>query len=356
MGDADQSSGKSVSLDIRCEVEVKDVEEIAGFIALLQEMLGLAAIPNAEHLRSIVIAPKGKLPETVKAIIQQAGAGNNTYQPGTYRTQGIAFPTEREGQMECWIVLDESIIRGLTRDAYRPFETVSTLLEELLHVWVYSTLWEAQRASPASSKALISNDALWSFCGNVHNEYMANRRKSYLFATLPLYAVEGGYAPGLVKYPDPLGPIIESSKAAIVSIIVKAGSGQIPISESWIQLLNGLYRRIVEPLCREAAKREGCLDAQREGNIGPEEQLEEQAPTAASSRFYALHVAPYWQRLHVELERSYETFSSQPGETLTALDTMRDVLQEFLSHLGVRVDLEKQCAYFDGTVALSLKE
>src|SRR5258706_11937772 len=149
MGAPDSSAtGPQWSLEFQCDVVT---DEAARFGVLVQEMAVLAAIPNPQHLRRIVVVPEGQLPAAVNAIISQGDPGKAMYKTGNYSPDGVAVPTERDGQLACEIVFDERVVQGLSSPGYPPFDSVSTVLEELLHIWVYSGLWNVEKSSPPGS-------------------------------------------------------------------------------------------------------------------------------------------------------------------------------------------------------------
>jgi hypothetical protein len=355
MGTPDSSAaGAQWSLEFQCPVVT---DEAARFGVLVQEMAVLAAIPNPEHLRRIVVVPEGQLPAAVNAIQSQGASSKAVYKPGEYAPKGVVVPAERNGQLACEIVFDERVLQGLSSPGYPPNDTVSTVLEELLHIWVYSSVWNMEKSSPPGSSWIAGNE-VQVVCMNAHGEYMANRRKSFLYASRPLFAVEGGFITAYIVYPEPLGPVLENARTHLVSIITKAAGGTLSNADGWDQLLTCVYREVVEPLCRESAKREGCVDARETGSPNTDEEIGAREPSTSTSRFFRVHVAPYWARMHAELERSYTTFDTHPLETLAALASLRAVLDEFLAHLGVTyraLPNGQIYAYFDGTRALSLR-
>ena len=337
----------NLSINTMCDLPPASLE---GFCRLLQELLPLARIPHVEHLGGILLIGDGQMGDTVNTV---AGQGDQSdlcaYTPSaTWRATATAVPVVRDGRLACVVLLEESLVRSLTPDNYRVYPTNSSLLEELLHVRVYSGLWAHLQEGDDSLPELRLGEGPLAACMNALGEYLANRWKANLLSTLPLTAVEGGYAPVTVQYPDALGPLLDDAGERIMDLVLAVASGAKPFKEGWQELLQIVYRGVLEPLARECA----CRDGNTLGDVPIHE------PDVEQSRFYQRCVAPYADEWRQALRRAADAFDTNPREAVAALIAMRETLNRFLSRVGVeykpRPNAQSHVMFY-GWTALTLR-
>ncbi len=95
------------------------------------------------------------------------------------------------------------------------------------------------------------------------------------------------------------------------------------MGDAWPKLLQVVYREIFEPLAREAAF---------QAAIPTDADIPHPPRDASESWFYRQGVAPYWDQVRIQLERS---FNKNLEKEDTALNNMVDILEAFLREMGV---------------------
>ena len=58
-------------------------------------------------------------------------------------------------------------------------------------------------------------------------------------------------------------------------------------------------------------------------------------PDASQSWFYTQHVASYWDSMYDNLRQAFDSFDTNPQETVALLADMKETLVQFLLHVGV---------------------
>jgi len=333
-----------LTIDPRCALSP---DNIAGFAALLQDLLPLAQIPDLAYLGEIKVIPDGQTEAEVNALFVGSRNQTSPYVAGPSRASAIAVPIERDSSERlCYILLEEQDLQGITPKRYHPMETVSSLLEELLHTRVYSTQWRLRPSLLPDDGATTCVQQLRALCARARDEYLVGRWKAGLFSTLPLRDYEDGLAPALIIYPVPLGPMLDNAAGELADIVTGAADGFVSIDAGWTALLHALYRGVLEPLTREAAFQ-----------AGNSEPVSAPKPRADQSWFYQDYVRPFWERFRAQLEHSFAAFASEPAEADAILDQMRTTVDEFLALLGVRHRRARgnRCRIsFDGAAVLDL--
>lgn len=337
----------NLSINTLCDLPPASLE---GFCRLLQELLPLARIPQVEHLGGILLIGDGQMGDTVNAVVGQGDqSGLRAYTPSAMgRANATAVPVVRDGRLACFVLLEENLVRPLTPDNYRVYPTNSSLLEELLHVRVYSGLWAPLQAGDGSLPELRLREGPLAACMNALGEYLANRWKANLLSTLPLTAVEGGYAPVTVQYPDALGPLLDDAGERIMDLVLAVAGGAKPFDVGWQELLQIVYRGVLEPLARECAYRDG----------NALEEVPVREPGAEQSRFYERCAAPCADEWRQALRRAADAFDTNTRQALAALIAMQETLLRFLSRVGVEFKLlpsGQSHVMFYGWTALALR-
>lgn len=296
---------------------------LEGFRLLLQRLISFANIPDLAHLGGILIVKEDGIADIVNALLQHDDDSAVPYTP-SHEMKGAAVPVMRDGNLHCFILIAESEVRPLSPERYLVNPVNSTLLEELFHVRVYSGLLPSIAASTLM-RGVGSQDVLLTLCTDALGEYLTNRWKTHLLSSYPLTAVDGGYSPIALYYPEALGMTLDQAGANIRSIITQVSNHTKPYDQGWLELLSTIYRGVIEPLARERAYRDGTA-------------LESPPvidPPVETSQFYTQDVRPYWDDLLRAMRHAADTFDADPQERIAVVVSMRDTLLGFLNHLGV---------------------
>jgi hypothetical protein len=243
----------NIDLKVFCSVETSRLEAFATLLRELSSVVGSHALVS---LKTVFVVEGDQLPATVNALIEAVG-GSGSYTPSPdYLPEGVAVPLENEGTLLSAIVVSRALVEPLSSEHNHYFETVSTLLEELLHVWVYGTAWQRRGYVQHRRSDLLACDAdLLTVASQLCDEYVVIRRKAHLMATLPLVEVEGGAGFSTVElaYGGSIIDIFTKGASEIRSTLRDASRGLVPASDSWSKLVGLLYRAVLEPLARNAA-------------------------------------------------------------------------------------------------------
>lgn len=299
----------SIGLQVHCDVPQ---EKLSILVELLEEFLPDASIPNLEHLQGILVVPDA----SKDALINEL-QGN---EPGTYisgdMSRACAVPLQKGASLQCFIIFSESFTREI--DPRNPYAAhiVLTVFEELLHIRLYSTLWE-QKGILYPPSDLVCTTHLLEMCSNFRDEYIVNRWKYEYFMS---QAESAGPDTPFSIANFPLIDRLDQAEGKLSSIVFAVTSAQMSIGDAWLSLLRCTYRDIFELLARYAAP----LAA-----IGPERI--ENLIDLSKSPFYQRSVASYWQPIQRELERS---FTSNLTEAHDALENIVTTMRAFLASIG----------------------
>src|SRR4051812_23618356 len=120
-----------------CQISNEKLHVLA---KLFNDFLPDATIPNLEHLQGILIVPDSSKNAVVNNLLHM-GNEQGTYTAGTM-SHACAVPVQTDTELRCFIVLDESFVQHIDPRELNDAEVVVTLLEELFHIRLYSTLWQ----------------------------------------------------------------------------------------------------------------------------------------------------------------------------------------------------------------------
>ena len=292
-------------------------EQLDILSALLAAFVPEAGIPNPTHLQGVFVVADSAMEQAVASLVQQGR------HQGNYAIRSVAractVPIETAAALKCYIVLAESLVNRL--HVRNPFSTniFLPLLKELLHVQLYSTLWQRHGFLLPPSDVACTAD-LFRLCAGFHDEYIVNRWKYELLTTKLPMTPEG--KPDTLKLGAlPLVSGLEQAHTALFAILHEAVTKTLPADEAWVQLLTCLDTQIFALLARYAAP----LAALGRNTVA--------APMNFSRNpFYQQYVASYWEQIQLELERSY---GSHLQETPAALHHLVEIMLAFLANLGV---------------------
>ncbi|MFZ6029874.1 MAG: hypothetical protein ACOYYS_19340 [Chloroflexota bacterium] len=312
------STSINVQLNIVCQLSS---EKVGALEALVRELLALV---NPETLRYVLIVPDNEFETAVNNIIEMATDQRNSYKHKISNpARAIAIPVEIGEELNCFVVIGESILQNIEPDHYHPYELVSSLLEEFLHVWYFTITWKRRGYVQHRQGGLDAcTAALFTIADQMQSEYVVNRKKAYLAGTNHLFEVERGgeLVTGQFRYGDSVSKRLDNAIKSLGKTVIGAATKEITISDAWLCLVNDLYRDILEPLARDAAFRTGTTD----------EHLTEKE--ALESKFYKDHFDVHWRKIRSELQR---TMNSELKEADLALDEIVKTLRIFLECIGV---------------------
>src|SRR5437667_1956711 len=117
-------------------------EKLETLLVLLNAFLPQADIPNLDHLQGVYICADHQKEQVINTMLRM-GKNTGTYEAGT-ETDAFAVPIETDTELWCFVVFTQSFANKITSQNPFAAEIVLPLLEELLHVRLYSLLWQEQ--------------------------------------------------------------------------------------------------------------------------------------------------------------------------------------------------------------------
>jgi len=323
------------SLNILANIDKSRVE---AFSVLLQEHISLIGAEKISSLKSIFVVDDDQVSQTINSILQTAGV-SRSYSPNPNNpAKATAVPVENGETFSSFIVISKQHLQNLSLDSYHHSETVLALLEELLHVWVYTTTWQRRGfLLPSENERNGCENDIFIIASQMCDEYVVIRKKAELISTLPLIEVKTETAhvltTGKIRYGGDIVQDITQSEIALEKTIIEAASGQMEIADAWRFILGIIYRKLFEPLSRNSA----YCDAISENRL-PDEPLRD-------INFYQELIADRWGKIHKGLKRVY---NSDLDDTEIVLDEIIFEITSFLEEVGVKYrNLEENQCWVD---------
>ena len=321
------------TIPIRTNCHVSN-ESLNVFQALVQELLPLASISDRRHLKEIRVVRDEDVARTVNALIKQGLHPTTGYSPDENSGHAVVVPLETEHSLNCFIVFSKTFVENVDRTFHHPYNVVSTLLEELIHVGMHSATWQRRGYIMPRTERSAQRDLLV-VCSMGVDEYYAARKKVAILGSVPLAQTEDGLSVIHLAHPS-LEPFLSKAGRDLREIVRDATNGILVDKDAWDYVINTMHRGVFDPLARDAGM--------RAGSAAPNEQPPH---TARQSQFYRNHFASYWQQIKSQLER---IFDSNFTEMESALDEMVVTTTTFLQHIGIRYIAED-----DGTYSFSFE-
>jgi len=284
------------------------------FDNLFGELLPIASIPDMTHLQRVIFVADGAMESTVNETLREQKKDAGTYVMGSHVPEATAVPLEIDNNLDCRIIINANQVHLLDPKRYHPFQLVSSLLEELFHVRIYSTAWKHRGyIYPPLSLPQQERD-IFKLCTQLHDEHMVARWKTVVMGSVPLVDVEGGLSIAYPMYGNLVAPMLENASISLKKTI-RSGLG----SFEKAQLLLIVYRGIFEPLARNAGFQSAT----------PKEELPvENNP--GKSAFFQEHVVSFWEQIDKQLERS---FKSSLVDMDDAVNEIVKVISTFLDYV-----------------------
>jgi len=282
-----------ITINLLCDIELNKIEL---FKTILSEHISFIGEESIASLKGIFITEDKNVASTVNTIIKSVEPAGN-YSP---REQSDSFavtvPVEINGALNCFIVMGKKYFTDITPEFNHPFNTISMLLEELLHVKIYSLLWNKRGYIQYINKGFgtCKSDIL-SIASSLMDEYLVSRMKSKILSSCNSFQLESGkdLTGGKLSYGGNVFKRIKTAGIEFKQIVESLKKESVSIPEAWGHITRNLYRNIFEPLSRNA----GFCDENQESC--DDEQLK-------SIRMFIDLINDYWKDIHERLKTLYE--------------------------------------------------
>ncbi len=174
------------------------------------------------------------------------GKNKGTYVAKT-ETNAFAVPVETDTTPGCVIVFTEGFVNQISEQNPYSAEIVLPLFEELLHVRLYSSLWQEQGFLYPTHDSVCTTD-LFKVCMGFHDEYIVNRWK-YEIVSTQMTITQRGFT--LANFP--LISELEQAQITLFALIHEAAAKNLPAYEAWLKLRICIYRNVFALLARYEA-------------------------------------------------------------------------------------------------------
>ena len=147
-------------------------EKMAVFLRMLRRFLPFSCPTNTEQsaLSRISIVPDAELERAVNDIAMLAGKPG-TYRVGTTLPPAVTVPIEDEAGVTCIVVVAVSLLATINSEEFSA-DVISTVLEELLHIRLYSAAWQRRRWIEQPPGVYGCKLDLVRLCSGFHDEYV----------------------------------------------------------------------------------------------------------------------------------------------------------------------------------------
>jgi hypothetical protein len=309
-----------MSADIRFSYE-ETAERVEALGALVDELTQLIGRESLESVVSIAVVEDGDVAATVNGLIDDNGAqGAYTANP-SHPATGVAVPLETGDEVRVVIVLCRSLLRPIGAAYRHAPDTVSTVLEELLHARVYAAAKRRRGYVHHRGETLLACDAdLLTAASQMCDEYFVIRCKAQTLAEVPLLEPNRGQGRvcAELRYGASLEHSVSVGTGEIEAAVRDAACGARGASDSWALVVGLLYRRLLEPLARSAA----YLDAASSPVF----------PDMSENRLYHELIHLRWLAMRDGLRR---VFASRLQETEVVVAEIHASLRAVLGDMGV---------------------
>src|SRR5260370_36351209 len=136
--DISEEISYSLNFERRCQISEQKCMLCA---QLLIDLFPFASLPDVRYLQRVIFCDDDAMEQTVNDVISEQRNIPGLYVAGSTVARAVAIPLEFDDGLRCCIVLSKSEVELLESEHSHPQQLVSSLLEELLHVRIYSTAW-----------------------------------------------------------------------------------------------------------------------------------------------------------------------------------------------------------------------
>ncbi len=290
---------------------------------LLHDLARLAGISNSLPYLPIVFMPGNLIGDFANRF-----TGVEGYPEGQY-LGGLALPKNANGGLGCLVLIDEAKLDGLT-DHHRPCELILTVLEELIHVVLYTARW-GQDGDTFLDKL---GSGTWEeiIASRIHDEYAACRIKANISATVPLFDhPTGGRTTMIVQYGDDPQRLAMLAQRDIAMLREAFKDGPCDLGEAMARAQNIAFRGLLEPMARAQGFHDGCPeDMPVEENVYP--------VNLPDIEFAQFAMADLWPSIRYILQESHDSKYSSINSAVDGIRTHVATVCDRLLDRVVRLD------------------
>lgn len=336
--------GDAVCLHNLILIENEQVELLAD---VMQTVLDLVECDPSANLRHIFIAPTIDMSAIVDSAIQRLFDGPTGHEPVGQVARSVSLPVDHDGKLTTFVIVSESMVRGLTPDKIYSLDVVANILETLLHASTYATIrvlcaarecvtevpfldgldalgCPADVPEPTIRDSQIEPGSVRELAAGALEDYLVHRRKMAILSINSLVLLDGEEHLKAItpRLPPDLPMRLEQSADELRSAICSACMHRVEPVESWRRIRQCLMRTVFDLLARHSAYAHHSPGDSQLFAIG-------------RSQFYATTLAPFWTRACAELALAHD---KQDEELAASLDTLVVLTSMFLRRLGVTVN------------------
>jgi hypothetical protein len=293
----------------------------AALSRLCEDLATFTTHDSTANLERLIVVPEASVPHTRIGNDGTVQIMPSMSLPRAEVPLGKAIPVEAGGKLRCFIVLDCRIVSPMTAKSSHFKESVSILLEELLHTRLFNMAWR-QRGHVNSADPDCTGQLL-NYARHIHDEYVVARWKTHILSIAPLIELKsGGLGACPWAYGNDLTVLLDKAGQLVADTLTAAINHSLPAERAWHQLLHAIVNLALDPLARDAGYRAGNPPGSPEHINNPD-----------GSAFYRRVMAPsHWPNVRASLERSFETNLVGMGEEV---QTIADMTGQMLNELGV---------------------
>lgn len=313
------SKNIEIGINILCDVEMEKIEL---FKIILTEHVSFIGENEISTLKEILIAEDENVASIVNTLIKSVEPSGIYTQRDQRDSWAVTVPIETDGVLKCFIVMGKRYFTYITPEFSHPFNTVSMLLEELLHVKIYTLLWKKRGYIQHINKGFgICKSDLLSVASSMIDEYLVSRMKANILSINNSFQLESGkeLIGGKLNYGGNVLNRIKAAELQLKEMVEKLRIESRSIPETWREIIRILYRNIFEPLSRNAPF---CDENQEPRN---EEQLK-------SVKIYRELIVEYWENIHDQLKVVYE---SNLSKYESALNEIYNIIDALFNRIGI---------------------
>jgi len=303
-----------------CNVTPDKIDALRSLVNQCIGVLDQIRIPPLEGsfqpLRELRILPATEMIESVQEAARDL-VPSAVYHPAGGTSVAVTLPIETDGETSAIIFVSADQLDAIGPDGTPDLSLLSTVLEELLHVRLYSARQEQSLLHLTPGQPPCTRDLLILAC-NLHDEYAVSRLKAEILAQLTEKTSDGQYVFSLAYGLD-LGNVLDESFKDLSTAFWRVAHGELPVDQFWALVVDCIYHGILDPLSRETAFR-AVVSARSPAQ-----------PDISGHWFFRESIAGYWKSIESLLERSFDTDFREMG---AAIEGIAETIRKLLAHLG----------------------
>ncbi|MCP4138419.1 MAG: hypothetical protein GY754_46100 [bacterium] len=297
----ENSNHAAIAIESRAQIAE---ETLSMFSKLVRELASLVLpAPSFSYFNSVLIIPDGTVEETVNELYKKSLNANRSYRLGTSEPRGLAIPVETRHTLNPIILFTASFVNSIST-AQNNNDIIPTVLEELLHVKVYTAIYKNEGFISLRNRYIHPD--LYTVGVMIHDEFYVNREKVTIAQEL---------IKTRLQFDGDINSIISDSFNSLHSIIHAAASGKVPVENSWNRVTHSLHKGLLDPLSRYFAINYTNADS-----------------GIKNSFIYSSYIKPHWEQVHAVLQTSHTNNLSGYSDSIKQIVK---ILTDFLSYIGV---------------------